>query len=78
MLTDKQIIDHLAVGQAYIEIDEPDGFVTREKGQWRVARAFAPRHYRTIARCDTLREALDAAITTPTAAAEEAAEAFAQ
>lgn len=64
-MADDAIINHLSDGKVYIEIDEPEGFITHEidpQGNWRVARKSVGQQYDTIGRFDTLREALSAAI----------------
>lgn len=66
IIPDEKIIDHLNGGKVYIELDEPDGYVTydhggNEDGPWRVARKIDG-SYPTIGYFTTLRQALSAAI----------------
>lgn len=64
-MADEAILQHLSDGKVYIEIDEPDGFVTHDispEGNWRVARRSKGNSYDTIGYFPTLREALSAAI----------------
>ncbi len=65
MPNDSHILDHLShSAKFYLEIDEPDGVVALKDGRWEVCRrAGNTNHWPVIGRFDTLREALDLAIT---------------
>lgn len=56
------ILDHLSAGKTYIEIDEPDGFVSLEGGEWWVARKRRG-SYKIIGRFTNFLQALSCAVT---------------
>lgn len=63
-MDDKDIIDHLShSAQFYMEIDEPDGCIQFKDGEWEVTRRSVGREYPVIGRFNTLREAMNLALT---------------
>ncbi len=68
LLPDVSIIDHLSAGSTYIEIDEPNGYLSLKNGEWLVYRQRGKDKnvFSVMGRFDNLREALTCAINAQT------------